>query len=404
MLLEDLFNQFFMVLIAFLLIISIVIVIGLLFQSTRSAMFSFLRWMLHGFWSLSPYAISVFVGLAVGALSYDLLSFSSATMRLGLGVALFLASTYSLLALPFHRIKWWSPPVKFALVLCSLVILLDLGIGSFIADDAVRGAVTWVLSVLTSWLLLYERDTLSAFTSFLSHQRNRKHSSSSPKGSSLNSKSSRASRLVSIAREDDGSFRNDQWVDGDEEEVVGSVEVVGVPESYFSGKVVSQGYSDGSGVGGDDVASRFRAFVMSLVQGGSVFGFKQIFNEGRGRFFIQCREDGVSQLRRVLQDIDAALHSWFPDFETEIHCGDFVDSGHGGCHACGWVANLPAPSRNPMKHVAELFVQRKLTGSVTIIVESSSSRLSSFSRKLQYRRLSAKARKQGAAISVVECG
>jgi len=40
MLLEDLFNQFFLVFVAFLVIILIAVVTGVFFQSTRSAMFS----------------------------------------------------------------------------------------------------------------------------------------------------------------------------------------------------------------------------------------------------------------------------------------------------------------------------------------------------------------------------
>jgi hypothetical protein len=78
MLLEDLFYQFCLVLGAFIVLISIVIATGVFFQSTRSAMFSLVRWIFHGLRSLLPYVLPVVVGLGVGALSYDFLSFTSA--------------------------------------------------------------------------------------------------------------------------------------------------------------------------------------------------------------------------------------------------------------------------------------------------------------------------------------
>nr|MDO8135280.1 DUF87 domain-containing protein [Candidatus Njordarchaeum guaymaensis] len=394
MLLEYVLYQFLTVLLILSVIICFVIVIGLLFQSTRSVMFSFLRWMLHGLGVLLPYAFSAGLGAVAGVFSYDVLDSSSVTMRWVLGVVLFLVSTYSLLSLVFQRIKCWLPPVKFALLSSSLVIVLDFGVGSLVTDDFFRGLVAWVSSALIAWLLLYERDTLRGLTTFSDIGKDRKHSPSSSKAHSLNYESSGGLEPLSAASEDCSSSHVFREIDDEGDQVVGSVEVVGVPESYFSGKVVTQGYGDASAGGGEDVALRFRAFVISLVESGNVVGFKQVFNDGRGRFFIQCREDGALKLRRVLQDIDAALHSWFPDFETKIHYDSVSCFLHGGRHACGWVANAPAPSRNPMKHVAELFIQRKLTGSVTIIAEASTSRMSSLSRKLRYRRLSAKARKQ----------
>ncbi|WXG45703.1 MAG: ATP-binding protein [Candidatus Atabeyarchaeum deiterrae] len=271
--------------------------------------------------------------------------------------------------------------VKFVAFSCFFVILMDVLVGFLVSDDLVRVLASWGSSVFLGWLLLYERDTLRASMGSLK-LRIRK-----PKGDVEPTSFGNRDRELPA----NGSGGRSSESGGCE---VGSVEVVGIPESYFFGKVGNRRDGEAEGSGDEDIAARFRGFAVSLIEHGCTFAFSQVYHGGRGRFFIQCKEQDRSKLARLVEGVDASLHSWFPDFDTKIRYGDVESSLGGGRHACGWVSNLPAPSRNPVKYIAEFFVQRRLTGSVVVVAEGSTSSLSSFVKRGRYGRLSAKAARQ----------
>jgi hypothetical protein len=427
MVFEDIVNGFIAFLLFPVVVIGFLVLLWVGIPSCRSAISSLIRLVVHWFKISAPYMVFLGVGATVGILCDDELFFISDRVRAVLAVVLYVVCFYSLVALVKHRVRWSAAVVRFVLVSCLLVVFVDMGIGVFLVDDWTQVSLAWGLSVLLAWVLLYERDTLRGL---LGRLRSRGELGERKKAELEEPKVQTRSHPVECAEAEppsndppmlttkDSEFESREQVDrpasrnyllqgedadGEvESDGVGSVEIVGVPESYFGGKFREGAQGDVNAVLEGENASSFRGFITSLLATKDTFAFKQVFRNGQGRFFIQCRTREPTRIRRVLQNVDAQLHSWFPDFDTKVRLGE-VDSGDScGRWACSSVSNLPAPSRNPMRRVAELFIHGEYTGCVTVIARASTSNLASFSQKRHYRRLAEEARREEQKHPIVD--
>jgi hypothetical protein len=419
MILDDLVNGLIIFLVIIVVTFIVLIALWVAFPSARPTVSSLFRVVWHGAKKVVPYVVVLSLGAGVGVMSYDSLSFIGERVRAVLSLVLLFTCFYLFLSLVKHHVRWSGAAVRFVAISCCLVVPVDFGVGAFLVDDWVRASLSWGLSVFLCWVLLYERDTVREMLHRV-HLLGIGGEREKPKyrQPEVIRRSSNDDCEVSESHSDDvlattvrasehkaaetvvtsskpNYFALGQRADGDEDpDGIGSVEILEVSEGYLSGKLGDGAQGDLKAVLEGENASGFRGFVTSLLSSGNTFAFKQVFRGGQGKFFIQCRAREPTRIKRLLQNVDAQLHSWFPDFQTKIHLGE-VDLGESsGSLASGWVSNLPAPSRNPMRRVAELFLYKGLTGCVTVIAEPSTSNLSSFSHKRRYKELVEKSRKE----------
>jgi DNA helicase HerA-like ATPase len=420
MILEYLVNGLIIFFVIIVVTFIVLIALWLAFPSARPTVSALFRVVLHGTKKVVPYVVVLSLGAGVGVMSYEALSFIGERVRTALSLVLLFTCFYLFLSLVKHHVRWSGAAVRFVAVSCCLVVPVDFVFGVFLVDDWVRLCLSWGLSFFLCWVLFYERDTVRGMLhkvhllgvggerekpkyrqpEVIRRSRNDDCEVSESHSDDVVATTVRASEpkvaeTVVTPSKPGYHALGQERADGDEDpDGIGSVEILEVSEGYLSGKLGDGAQGDLKAVLEGENASGFRGFVTSMLSSGNTFAFKQVFRGGQGKFFIQCRAREPTRIKRLLQNVDAQLHSWFPDFQTKIHLGEVDLGGSSGSWASGWVSNLPAPSRNPMRRVAELFLYKGLTGCVTVIAEPSTSNLSSFSHKRRYKELVEKARRE----------